>query len=380
MKIVYVINKMANLAGIERILTCKMNYMSEKTIHSVFLVTYEQGDHPLPFQLNKMISYHAIDAPIPRREGFTLLKWIKEIHSARKVFKSRFFETICAIRPDIVICTGYAFPILDIIINISQRTNSKTIIESHVKSETVTMKYFVYNNFISKFFTIWDYYIFNKTKNANCIVTLTQEDKEFWTRYARRVEVIPNLLTVSPQKVKDYHVKRVVAAGRYVNQKGFDMLLEAWHILYKDIKDWHLYIFGNESRIPYQRIVDNYNMNNCVHLMPATQEIVEEFSKSSIFVLSSRFEGFGLVLAEAMSCGLPCVSFDCPFGPRDIITNNEDGILVENGNILELARAIEQLMTDETLRRTMGEKAAKNIIRFSPDYIMNKWNDLFNSL
>lgn len=371
---------MIHLAGIERILTCKMNYLSEETNHSIFLVTYEQGVNALPFKLNGKITYHDIDAPIPLREGLTLLKWIKVYTSARKIFKKRFFDIICDIQPDIVICTSYAFPILDIIITSSQQINSKTIIESHVKSDTITMKYFVYNNAIAKLFSIWDYYIYKKTKKAHCIVTLTNEDKEFWAQFGRRVEVIPNALTINPKIVTDYQTKQVVAAGRYVYQKGFDMLLEAWHIIDKKFSDWHLYIYGNESRIPYQRIVDKYDMKNTVHLMPATHNIEEVFSKSSIFVLSSRFEGFGLVLAEAMSCGLPCVSFDCHFGPRDIITNGEDGILVENGNIKELARAIEQLMTNGTLRRTMGEKAAKNIIRFSPDIIMNKWNDLFNSL
>ena len=121
-------------------------------------------------------------------------------------------------------------------------------------------------------------------------------------------------------------------------------------------------------------------MNSNVHLMPATKNIVEEFSKSSIFVLSSRFEGFGLVLAEAMSCGLPCISFDCPYGPRDIITNEEDGILVENGNIMALAKALKRLMADENLRQSMGEKAIINVARYDSSNIMNRWEELFSSL
>ena len=102
--------------------------------------------------------------------------------------------------------------------------------------------------------------------------------------------------------------------------------------------------------------------------------------KSSIFVLSSRFEGFGLVLAEAMSCGLPCISFDCPYGPRDIITNEEDGILVENGNIMALAKALKRLMADENLRQSMGEKAIINVARYDSSSIMNRWEELFSSL
>ena len=380
MKILYVINKMTNLAGIERILTCKMNYLSEKSEYSVFLLTYEQPNQALSFQLNNKITYQPIEAPIPQREGMTLFRWIKAYLSARKVFKQEFYNHIKNIQPDIIICTGYAYPVLDIIIDASRQINAKTIMESHVKGDTVSMKKYVYNHTLAYMFSFWDDYILNKIKKTDCVVTLTQEDKEFWKSYAKRIEVIPNVLTITPKKVIDYRTKRVIAAGRYVHQKGFDLLLEAWHLIDKNLSDWQLYIFGNENRKPYQHIVDKYDMNHHVHLMPATPEIVEEFSKSSIFVLSSRFEGFGLVLAEAMSCGLPCISFDCPYGPRDIITDQEDGILVENGNIEALAKAIERLMTNEDLRRSMGEKAINNVARFDRKTIMSQWEQLFHNL
>ena len=379
MKILYVINKMTNLAGIERILSCKMNYLSEESEYAVYLLTYEQPNQALSFQINERITYYPINAPIPQREGLTLWGWIKAYFSARKVFKLKFTHLLRNICPDIVICTGYAYPVLDIIIDASRQCNAKIIMESHVKGDTVSMKKYIFNHTLASLFSFWDSYILKKVKKADCVVTLTQEDEEFWSSYAKRIEVIPNILTITPQKVRDYRTKRVIAAGRYVHQKGFDMLLEAWHLLDKHLSDWHLYIFGNENRKPYQHIVDKYEMNN-VHLMPATPEIVEEFSKSSIFVLSSRFEGFGLVLAEAMSCGLPCISFDCPYGPRDIITDQEDGILVENGNIEELAKAIERLMTDEDLRRSMGEKAINNVARYERKAIMNQWEQLFHNL
>lgn len=379
MKILYVINKMTNLAGIERILTCKMNYLSEESEYAVYLLTYEQPDQALSFKINERITYCPINAPVPQREGLTLWGWIKAYFSARKVFKRLFYNRIKDIHPDIVISTGYAYPVLDIIIDTARQINTKAIVESHVKGDTVSMKKYIFNHTLAYMFSFWDQYILRKLRNADCIVTLTHEDKEFWEPYAKRIEVIPNVLTITPKKVMDYRTKRVIAAGRYVRQKGFDMLLMAWHMIDKNLSDWHLYIFGNENRKPYQHIVDKYNMNN-VHLMPATPEIVEEFSKSSIFVLSSRFEGFGLVLAEAMSCGLPCISFDCPYGPRDIITDGEDGILVENGNIEALAKAIERLMTNEGLRQSMGENAINNVTRYDQNTIMKQWEQLFHSL
>ena len=371
---------MTNLAGIERILTCKMNYLSEKPDHSIFLLTYEQSNQALSFQISEKISYQPIDAPIPQREGLTLYGWIKAYSSARKKFKHQFYNVLRIIHPDIVICTGYAYPVLDIIIDTSRQINAKIIVESHVKGDTVSMKKYIFNHSLAYLFSFWDSYILKKVKKADCIVTLTQEDKDFWKPYTKRLEVIPNILTITPKRVIDYRTKRIIAAGRYVHQKGFDMLLEAWHLINKNVNDWHLYIYGNENRKPYQRIVDKYGMNDNTHLMGATKDIAEEFSKSSIFVLSSRFEGFGLVLAEAMSCGLPCISFDCPYGPRDIITDKEDGILVENGNIEALSKAIEQLMNDEDVRQSMGEKALINVARYDSSNIMNRWEELFSSL
>ncbi len=380
MKILYIINKMTNLAGIERILTCKMNYLSEKPDYSVFLVTYEQPNQALSFQINNKISYQPIDAPVPQREGYTIFKWIKAYFSARKIFRFKLYNLLGNIHPDIVICTGYAYPILDIIIDCSRQINAKIIMESHVKGDTVSMKKYIFNHTMAHLFSIWDSYILKKVRKADCVVTLTHEDKNFWKSYAKRIEVIPNILTITPKKVIDYRTKRIIAAGRYVHQKGFDILLEAWHLINNNISDWHLYIFGNENREPYQQIVDKYQINHNTHLMGATKDIAEEFSKSSIFVLSSRFEGFGLVLAEAMSCGLPCVSFDCPYGPRDIITDGEDGFLVKNGNVEALSKSIEQLMVDESLRQSMGEKAIINVARYDSSNIMNRWEELFSSL
>lgn len=371
---------MEKLAGIERILSCKMNYLSEESTHQIYLVTYEQQNQALSFQLNDRIIYQPINVPIPQREGFTILKWIKAYFSARKNFRCKFYNLLGNIHPDIVICTGYAHPILDIIIDTSRQINTKIIVESHVKGDTVSMKKYIFNNTLAYLFSFWDSYILKKIKKADCVVTLTHEDKEFWKSYAQRIEVIPNILTITPKKVIDYRAKRIIAAGRYVHQKGFDMLLEAWHMINKNVSDWHLYIFGNENREPYQRIVDKYQMNRNTHLMGATKDIAEEFSKSSIFVLSSRFEGFGLVLAEAMSCGLPCIAFDCPYGPRDIITDGEDGILVENGNVEALSKAIEQLVTNDSLRQIMGKKAINNVVRFDQKTIMNQWEQLFLNL
>ena len=381
MKILFVIDKMKNYAGIERILTCKMNHIAHQTSHKLYLMTYEQQDQPLPFPLDENIVYISIDSIMPQRSDLMLFQWLKAYHNARQRFQYHFKSLIQNIRPDLVVSTVYSYQVLDIIINTCYQEGIKTIMESHTQGETVMLsRKFKYNRYLFRLLSFWDYHILRSLRHCNCVVTLTKQDTPFWHKYAKRIEVIPNMLTITPKKVISYEVKRVISAGRYMSEKGFDMLLEAWHLLPNDFCDWHLYIFGNGNRSLYQEIVDKYNKEETIHLMPATYDIAEEFSKSSLYVMSSRYEGFGLVLAEAMSCGLPCVSFDCPYGPREIIKDGEDGLLANNKDIEDLVRKMTQLMSNEELRRTMGEKAVRNIARYKPEYILKQWTKLFEQL
>ena len=381
MRILFVIDKMHNLAGIERILSCKMNYISEQTTYEIFLSTYEQQSQKLPFQLNSKISHQPMDVPMPQWGKATFPGWLKAYYHARRLYKQQFYHLLKDIQPNLVICTGYSFPVLDIIINMSNKLRARTIMESHTKGETVTMAHKAkYNPNLYRLLLLWDHHILRSLKHCQCVVTLTKQDIPFWQQYAQRIEVIPNMLTITPKKVTDYETKRVISAGRYMSEKGFDRLLNAWNIINNKFCDWHLYIFGNGNRSPYQQIADQYQISKTVHLMPATDNIADEFSKSSIYVMSSRYEGFGLVLVEAMSCGLPCVSFDCPYGPREIITDGEDGLLAEDGDIKDLAQKMERLMADVELRKSMGLKAIHNIARYQPEAVMAQWMNLFENI
>lgn len=372
---------MHNYAGMERILSAKMNYLADRSDNKIFFTTYEQQNKELPFKLSDKVTYIPINTPIAKREQYTFLKWIFAFINTREIFRKHFISLIKNNNPDIIICTVYTFSVLDIIVKTSYLYNKKIVIESHTKASTALISNkFQYNKFIYHFIKRWDEYILKQLKYTSCIVTLTQADTEFWEKYANRVEVIPNMITILPHTVFNYNSKRIISVGRYSYEKGYDMLIKAWSIVIKKLPEWKLYIYGNGDVSEYISIIKHYQLEESVFCMPATKDIVSEYTKSSIYVMSSRYEGFGLVLTEAMSCGLPCISFDCPYGPSEIIKDGEDGYLVEKNNITMLAEKMNILMNNQTLRTQMGMNAQANVNRYNIDNVMNKWIDLFNKI
>jgi glycosyltransferase involved in cell wall biosynthesis len=156
--------------------------------------------------------------------------------------------------------------------------------------------------------------------------------------------------------------------------------LHAWSIAQNTVADWRLDVFGDGDRIFYEHLIAELKIDgDRCQLHARTNDVEKEYCNSGIFVLSSRYEGFGLVLVEAMATGLPVVSFRCPCGPEDIVTNGEDGILVENGNIKLFASSLSKLMSDEALRQSMSKAALKNVQRFSMEQIAEQWRNIFES-
>ena len=157
--------------------------------------------------------------------------------------------------------------------------------------------------------------------------------------------------------------------------------MKAWRIVQNNIADWRLEVYGEGDRSQYDEMISSLNIDRhrCI-LHGRSSNIQDEFEKSSLAVCSSKFEGFGLVITEAMSCGLPVVSFDCPWGPRAIIQDGEDGLLVENGNVEKLAEALIMMIQHPEMRSKMAAKAIENVQRFSIEKIAEKWRSLFDSL
>ena len=166
--------------------------------------------------------------------------------------------------------------------------------------------------------------------------------------------------------------------GRYNDAKGYDYLIPAWEIVHQRYPDWILNIYGSgELRGQVAEWIHEKHLESSIMMHDPVDNIMEKYLDSSICVLSSRYEGFSLVILEAMACGVPVVSFDCPYGPRNIIKNGEDGLLIDYLNVNALAEGLCKLIGNDGLRMQLGTNARKNVLRFSKDSIMEQWDNLF---
>ena len=218
-------------------------------------------------------------------------------------------------------------------------------------------------------------------KRLDKLVLLTSQDEICWKMTTLKTCVIPNPITIEYGERSPLDMKRVIAVGRLNEQKGYDFLIGAWSIVAKKHPDWTLDIYGEgQLRDFIQNMIIQYGLKASINLKGVVKDINREYAKSSILVLSSRYEGFGLVLVEAMSCGVPCVAFDCPFGPRDIINSGIDGLLVKYLDVKALADGLCTLIENVKLRQAMGNKAFEHIQRYDVDHVMQMWMDLFNKL
>ena len=214
-------------------------------------------------------------------------------------------------------------------------------------------------------------------KRAAVVVTLTEGDAKDWLRYANRVLVIPNVVHLNMSGIySNQKSESVIFAGRISPQKDVFALLRIWKMVHDRHPDWALDIYGEgENEEQVRQEIEAMNANVILHA--PTGDIMEKFRDSSMLVLTSEFEPFGLVMPEAMSCGLPVVAFDCPYGPASIITEGVDGFLIADRNEKDFADKICLLIENPDLRRQLGQAAIHSSQRYSADRIMPEWQKLF---
>lgn len=367
-------------AGTERVMSDKMNFLATRG-YDVSLVTYEQGMHPMAFSLHPSIRYFDLGTRFFEIERYGIIKRLPLYFLLRLKFRKRLKEVLNNIQPDIVISTTYSIKLLDIILAVN--THAHNIVESHIACYTVKKAYDYRNSCIFQFFAkMYDKWILGKLSKADKLVVLTKGDAIDWKEYTNNIIVIPNPVTYYPKTIASHNGanKRILCVGRLQEQKGFDMLIDAFARIAHLCEGWTIDIFGDgQDKQFLMEKIRNQELDGRIIIHPPVDDIYKEYQCSDFFVLSSRFEGLPLVLGEAMACGIPCVAFKCKYGPEDIIDDGKTGLLVENGNTIDLSEKILWMVKHDEERLRMGERAREDIKRYEKSAIMKRWLSLFAS-
>lgn len=376
-KILYIYGGLYTPNGMSAIISQKINYLADYTDNDMYIVLTEHPEKKMFYQLSDKIHRKDIVLNFDDLDTMPLFKkiicyWIKQ-----RKYKRLLTQYLMELRPDIIVSiTRREINFLTKIKDGSKKVAEIHFARTFYRQLNLSILPRRVNKWISR---IWMNNLIRSLKQLDRFVVLTNEDRRNWTELDN-VSVIPNFVTSVSMDKSDCNLKRVIAVGRYSWQKGFDMLINAWQIVYKSHPEWLLDIYGDGDSNTYQIIADNMGLSSVVRCNHAIRDINNEYIKSSIFVLSSRYEGLPLVLIEAMGAGLPVVSFSCPCGPRDLIQEGFNGLLVENGNVKELATKIITLIENEDLRCHMGLNAVSSAAFYTREIIMQQWIKLFEEL
>lgn len=376
MKIIYCICSIYNPGGMERVLLNKATYLAERMNWEVVVVTTDQQGKAPFYPFPKQIRLFDLDINYSVDNNQPAFTKITGYLRRRKLHRKRLTELLMKEQADIVVSL---YPSESSFIP-SIQDGSKKVLELHY------CKFFrlQYNRTgllgaIDRWRTRQDEQI---VRRFDKFVVLTQEDKGYWGNLPN-IEVIPNAAMFISDVHSDCTAKRVLAVGRLDYQKGFDRLIQAWALVQQDRRfaDWQLDIFGQgEWKDMLEKLIQEKGLTQTAHINRPTNAIGKEYSRSALLAMSSHYEGFPMVMIEAMACGLPVVTFDYKCGPRDIIDDGMNGLLVKEGDIEGLASALIKIMENDILRQQMSHQARKVTEQYSEEVVMQQWLSLFSSL
>ncbi len=378
LRIAYCIPSLYSVSGMERTLAIKANYFAEQFGYEVFIILTDGKERSNAFPLSDKIKVINLNINYDKIWGYPLYRKFFSYSVKQRIYRKRLSDALITISPDITVS------MLRREINFLNKIKdgSKKIGELHFNKSNYrdfnsprTLK-LPFRKTLSK---IWMLQLIKNLKKLDRFVVLSQEDKNKWDELSN-ISVIYNPLETLPDKISDCSSKKVVSAGRFVRQKGFDMLIESWKIVTEKHPDWTLTIYGSGDKTQIRKDSEKMGILKSCNFEEPVMNLYDKFIESSIFAFSSRFEGFGMVITEAMACGIPPVAFACPCGPKDIITNGKNGYLAEPGDIHSLAEKICSLIEDEQKRKVMGREARIRAERFTIEKIAAEWDALFRDV
>lgn len=361
-RLLYITNGINGAAGLERVLSVKASYLADHLNYDIHIAVLNDGTGNPFYSFSNKIRFHSV------RVNENPLKYVISYWKGMR-------RLVGDVQPDIIsVCDdglkGFFLPLIlcKPCPMIYERHVSK-IIALGPSPRLSSRIWFSLQNGLMHFLG----------KMFDRFILLTEDNRKEWK--LPNLLVVPNPLPFYPDHGAKLDSKIVIAVGKQGFQKGYDRLLESWKIVAREFPDWQLHIYGkvdSTQRLP--ELAADFGVSETVFFFEPVPNIEEKFLEASVFAFSSRFEGFGMVLIEAMACGVPCVSYDCPCGPSEIISNGVDGFLVPNGDVEEFATKLRNVMNDRVLRMEFGKKAREHSQKYFSARIVDVWDQLFKSL
>ncbi|MBP0902471.1 glycosyltransferase family 4 protein [Mariniflexile gromovii] len=363
MKLLYITNQICGAGGLERVLSIKTNYFIDVLGYEIHIITLNQENTPLFYEFSKKIVFH--DLKVKGNPIIYLKKYIKGLKSK-----------VAQIQPEIIsVCDdglkGFFVPLI-------LKRKYPTVYERHAskdifkKNDKLGIFEKIKLNTIYKFMEVGGRFF-------DAFVVLTNDNLTEW-KY-KNLHVIPNPLSFLEENHALLVNKKVISVGNHSFQKGHDRLLKIWSLIHEKHKDWQLEIYGKiDDDKKNIKLAEQLGITDSVSFFNPVKNIQEKYLSASIYVMTSRSEGFGMVLIEAFANGLPCIAFDCPCGPKDIISNDKDGFLIPDNDFENYTNKLKELMVNEKLRLSMGKKAKEKSKMYLPNQIMPLWDTLFKNI
>jgi glycosyltransferase involved in cell wall biosynthesis len=375
MRIVYCTDSINYYGGIQTVTVTKANALAEIPGNDVWMIVADNSGKR-SYDLSGMV--HFIDLGVNYYED----DWRSRFHSLkgmlfnRRIHKIKLAKILSSIEPDVVVSTGTSEKHFLPFIKVASKP--VFIREIHFTSDYRKLSAgSLFERVAARIADFIDYHLL--ISHYDKIVLLSEEDRQTnWSAKVKNLAVIPDPICITADRTSTLENKIVITAGRLVQQKNFSSLVRAWGKVHDRYPEWELQIWGEGGdRSMLESLISDFGLKGSVKLMGYSNNIMARYPDASIFVLSSLFEGFGMVIVEAMSCGLPVVSYACPCGPKDIIKDGSDGFLVPSGDEDALAERICELIENEEKRKLMGKAALANSGRFALDSVISMWMDLF---
>ena len=360
-KIVILVDQFHQHGGIEKLVALKANYWSTKFNYEVTIISTENNQKPLVYDLDSSVRFIDLEVNYNRAISYFSVANISLLW--RNITKLQKY--IIKEKPDFIVVAShipmtYILPFLKL-------GKTKIIKEFHFT------KFFRTNSKGIKQ-RLFDFLESRYDK----LIALSTEEKTFYN--TDNVEVIPNPIQVIPNISKKIKKQKVVSAVvRFAPVKRLELMIEVWDVFVKNGNtNWKLYIYGdydNEYGTEIIKLVNSLSLSDYVVFKGQTNNVLDEVSKSKALLLTSSQECFPMVILEAQSVGVPVISFDCPTGPRNIINNNEDGILVENDNVFMFADKLEEFTSDNEMQKKLSEHSLINAQKYTMDKVMDLWQN-----